>query len=45
VAANETTLYAIGGWDGEYLGVNQAYQAIYRLYIPSASIQGGASSE
>jgi DNA-binding CsgD family transcriptional regulator/N-acetylneuraminic acid mutarotase len=45
VVANETTLYAIGGWDGEYLGVNQAYQAIYRLYLPSALGQGGGSSE
>jgi N-acetylneuraminic acid mutarotase len=45
VAANETTLYAVGGWDGEYIGVNQAYQAIYRLYMPSALGQGGSSSE
>jgi len=45
VAANETTLYAVGGWDGEYIAVNQAYQAIYRLYMPSALGQGGSSSE
>jgi DNA-binding CsgD family transcriptional regulator len=45
VAANETTLYAMGGWDGEYLGVNQAYQAIYRLYLPSALGPGDGSSK
>jgi DNA-binding CsgD family transcriptional regulator/N-acetylneuraminic acid mutarotase len=37
MVANETTLYAIGGWDGAYMNVNQAYQVIYRLYVPSAS--------
>lgn len=36
VAASETTLYAIGGWDGAYLGVNLAYRALYRLYVPSS---------
>jgi hypothetical protein len=36
VTASETTLHAIGGWDGALLGVNQAYRAIYRLYLPSA---------
>jgi DNA-binding CsgD family transcriptional regulator/N-acetylneuraminic acid mutarotase len=35
VAANQTTLYAIGGWDGGYLAANRAYRAIYRLYLPS----------
>ena len=41
VVANETTLYAIGGWDGAYMDVNQAYQVIYRLYVPSATGRGG----
>jgi len=27
-------LYAIGGWNKQYLGVVQAYQAFYRLFIP-----------
>ena len=43
VVANETTLYAIGGWDGAYMDVNQAYQVIYRLYVPSATGRGGGS--
>jgi DNA-binding CsgD family transcriptional regulator len=34
VAANGTFLYAIGGWDSEFLGVNQAYRAVFRLYMP-----------
>jgi len=42
VASNGTFLYAIGGWDGEFLAVNQAYRALYRLYMPSAI--GGDSS-
>jgi len=29
-----SVLYAIGGWNGRYLGVVQAYQATYRLYLP-----------
>jgi len=42
VASNGTHLYAIGGWDGGFLGVNQAYRAIYRLYMPSTMGQGSA---
>jgi DNA-binding CsgD family transcriptional regulator len=42
VVANETTLFAIGGWNGEYLGVNQAYQAIHRMYIPIGIGHGSA---
>jgi DNA-binding CsgD family transcriptional regulator len=44
VAANGTYLYAIGGWDGGFLGVNQAYRAVYRLYMPSTLGQSGAST-
>lgn len=44
VSAN-ATLYAIGGWDGEYLGVNQAYRVLYRLYLPSAIGSGGGAAE
>jgi DNA-binding CsgD family transcriptional regulator/N-acetylneuraminic acid mutarotase len=35
VAANGTFIYAVGGWDGDYLAVNQAYRALYSLYLPS----------
>ena len=44
VAANGTFLYAIGGWDGGFLGVNQAYRAIYRLYMPSTLGQSGGDT-
>lgn len=29
-----TFIYAVGGWNGRYLGIVQAYQASYRIYIP-----------
>jgi hypothetical protein len=35
VAANGTFIYAVGGWDGEFLAVNQAYRALFRIYLPS----------
>jgi N-acetylneuraminic acid mutarotase len=41
VAADGTMLYAIGGWDGAYLGVNQAYLALYQLYLPRTMRYGG----
>ena len=28
------TLYAIGGWNGRYLNVVQAYRASFRIYLP-----------
>jgi len=35
VAAFETTIYAIGGWNGDYLSLNQAYAALpFRIFIP-----------
>lgn len=36
-------LYAIGGWNGRYLGVTQAYQAFYRVYQPAIE-KGGPRS-
>jgi DNA-binding CsgD family transcriptional regulator/N-acetylneuraminic acid mutarotase len=36
VAANGTSIYAIGGWDGGFVGTNQAYRAVFRLYLPTA---------
>jgi hypothetical protein len=24
----------VGGWSGDYLGVNQAYHALFRLMLP-----------
>ncbi|MDY6875555.1 MAG: LuxR C-terminal-related transcriptional regulator [Chloroflexota bacterium] len=33
--ALETTIYAIGGWNGDYLSLNQAYAALpFRIFIP-----------
>jgi DNA-binding CsgD family transcriptional regulator/N-acetylneuraminic acid mutarotase len=39
VAANGTFIYAVGGWDGEFLAVNQAYRALFRVYLPSLEEQ------
>jgi len=36
VAATEAKIYAIGGYSGEYLSDNQAYQALFHLYLPTA---------
>jgi len=36
VVSHGTYLYAIGGWDGDFLSTNQAYRALYRLYLPRA---------
>jgi N-acetylneuraminic acid mutarotase len=45
VVSSDATLYAIGGWDGGYLGVNQAYRVLYRLYLPSAMGAGSGTVE
>ena len=46
VAADETYLYAIGGWNGGFSGANYAYRAMFRLYLPSAlGHSGGESTE
>ena len=29
-----TMIYAIGGWNGDYLSANEQYQAIFRVHIP-----------
>ncbi|MEA3406758.1 MAG: LuxR C-terminal-related transcriptional regulator [Chloroflexota bacterium] len=29
-----TYLYAVGGWNGNYLGIVEAYQASFRVYLP-----------
>lgn len=34
VAAIDTRLYLIGGWDGDYLDNTQVYQGLYRIFIP-----------
>ena len=44
VASNGTFLYAIGGWDGDYTGINQAYRVLYRLYLPRAMGQGNSGA-
>lgn len=30
----DTKIYAIGGWDGNYMDTNQAYQALYTITLP-----------
>jgi DNA-binding CsgD family transcriptional regulator/N-acetylneuraminic acid mutarotase len=45
IAVNDTSIYAIGGWDGEFLGTNRAYRAIYLLYLPSTIGQRDGSPE
>jgi len=37
VAALEEDLYAAGGWSGEPLAVLQTYQAVFKLFLPSAT--------
>jgi hypothetical protein len=36
VAALSTQIYAVGGWNGGYSGVNEAYQALFRIILPAA---------
>jgi DNA-binding CsgD family transcriptional regulator/N-acetylneuraminic acid mutarotase len=43
VTSSETFLYAFGGWDGEFLAVNQAYRALYRLYMPGTIGKDGGT--
>jgi len=34
LAAVDVSLYALGGWNGEYLNTNEEYQALYRVILP-----------
>lgn len=35
VVALENVIYAVGGWSGDYLSLNEAYEALpFRIYIP-----------
>jgi hypothetical protein len=34
VASVDVSLYAIGGYSGEYLNSNEEYQALYRIILP-----------
>jgi len=36
VAADGTSVFAVGGWSGEYLASNEEYQALFRLFLPAA---------
>jgi DNA-binding CsgD family transcriptional regulator/N-acetylneuraminic acid mutarotase len=42
LAAIDTTIYAVGGWDGtaeEYLDSNVSYQFLFQLFLPISSFQ------
>jgi DNA-binding CsgD family transcriptional regulator/N-acetylneuraminic acid mutarotase len=45
VTSDGMFLYAIGGWDGEFLSINQVYRAVYRFYLPSTIGQGLGGSQ
>ena len=34
VVAGETRVYALGGWNGDFLDVNYEYEALYTYYLP-----------
>jgi DNA-binding CsgD family transcriptional regulator/N-acetylneuraminic acid mutarotase len=34
VVAAETRIYALGGWNGDFMDVNQEYQALFTYYLP-----------
>jgi hypothetical protein len=34
LALLDTEIYAIGGWSGDYLDVNEEYKAIYTIIVP-----------
>lgn len=36
VAADGTSISAVGGWSGEYLAHNYEYRALFRLFLPAA---------
>jgi hypothetical protein len=35
--AQGQNIYAVGGWAGDYLDVNAAYEAVIRLLLPFGS--------
>jgi len=35
LALLDTEIYAVGGWGGDYLDVNQEYKAIYTIIVPA----------
>jgi DNA-binding CsgD family transcriptional regulator/N-acetylneuraminic acid mutarotase len=34
VVAAETRIYALGGWNGDFMNANQEYQALFTYYLP-----------
>ncbi len=34
VVATETRVYALGGWNGDFMDANQEYQALFTYYLP-----------
>jgi DNA-binding CsgD family transcriptional regulator/N-acetylneuraminic acid mutarotase len=34
VVAGDTVVYALGGWNGDFLGANYEYQALFTYYLP-----------
>jgi DNA-binding CsgD family transcriptional regulator/N-acetylneuraminic acid mutarotase len=34
VAASETRIYALGGWNGDFMDANHEYQALFTYYLP-----------
>jgi hypothetical protein len=34
VAVLGTEIYAVGGWNGDYMSVNAAYRALFRIILP-----------
>lgn len=34
VAAVDVRIYIVGGWDGDYLARNQAFTALYQIFLP-----------
>lgn len=34
VVASNTKIYAMGGWNGDFLDLNQEYQALFTYYLP-----------
>jgi hypothetical protein len=34
VVAGDTGIYALGGWNGDFLDANYEYQALFTYYLP-----------